>query len=359
MLLFCPLCQASFPGTSRCPRCGGLLYMPTETTADATRGADPDEFERPGPAARLGVGVVLGLGLFLGLRQVVSAALLAAGPAAPWWLTLDGLAAVYTLHAAAAAFGGLIAAAGRHRGFPYGLAVGGACGALFLAAEALTGAPVLQPLFLLQLPVLAAAGGLAGVAGSRIWAPVPELDIKPLVANKLSSVNLGVEPEREVHRPTQFLRVLAGAAVMAVGFAFADDARHFVQKRSGGFLQTESVGQGKFLSWQLATVLVLVGGAVAGAGTGAGLRHGCLAGLLGGFATVGLIVGLDGKMSPQTEFQFAQLALYGVGPLEPAGIAGIVGSLVMIGLVGGWLGAQLYLPLAAPNNQSRRLKMMD
>src|SRR3954469_5261927 len=78
MLLFCPLCQASFPGTSRCPRCGGLLYMPTETTPDPNRPAAPDEFERPGPAARLGVGVVLGLGLFLGLRQVVSAALLAA-----------------------------------------------------------------------------------------------------------------------------------------------------------------------------------------------------------------------------------------------------------------------------------------
>jgi hypothetical protein len=335
--------------------------MPNEAAAAVERVDNRAAgFDRPGPCNRLAVGIVLGLGLYLGLRQIVSAAVLATGPDAPWWLTLDGLVAVYALHAAAAAFGGLIAAAGRHRGFPYGVAVGGACGALFLAAEAVSGAPVLQPLFLLQLPLLALVGGVAGMAGARIWAPVPDLDMQPLVAHKLSSsLRLGVDPPRDATRPTLVHRVLLGAVVIAVGFAFADDARHFVQKRSGGFLTVESVGQGKFLSWQLATVVVLIGGSVAGASTGAGLRHGLLAGLAGGFGAVGLMALRGGNVTPQAEFQFSQLSLAGVGPLDPVGMAGIVGSLVAFGLVGGWLGSQLYLPLGTANQRSRRLQMLD
>jgi hypothetical protein len=359
MLLYCPMCQASFAGASRCPRCDGLLSMPSDTAAGPRAAVEEWGFDRPGPGNRIAVGTVLALGLYLGLRKVVAAALAASGPAAPWWLTLDGLAAVYALQTAAVAFGGLVAAAGRHSGFPFGLAVGGVCGSLFLAAEALSGAPVLQPLFLLQPPILAVAAGLAGSAGARVWAPVPELDIRPLVKNKLSSVTLGMEPTKERDRPTQLARLLLGAVIMAVGFTFADDARHFLQKHSGGLLQTETIGQGKFLSWQLAVAVVVVGGAVAGAGTGAGVWHGTLAGIVGAGGVVGLTVLRGGTMSPQAEFQLNQLAMGSVSPLEPLAIAGVTGLIMLLGVLGGWLGAQLYLPLAAEHLRGRRLKMTD
>ena len=40
MQLFCPTCQAAFPGTQRCPRCGGLLLMPQEAAENTPTARD-------------------------------------------------------------------------------------------------------------------------------------------------------------------------------------------------------------------------------------------------------------------------------------------------------------------------------
>src|SRR5205085_11069846 len=103
MQLFCPACQAAFSGTSRCPRCGGLLLMPQEATALAPRprvsGYEP---VRPTPLARAVVGTLIALGLYLGLRKLATGWALATEPdPEAWWLSFDGLRAVFGFQAAA------------------------------------------------------------------------------------------------------------------------------------------------------------------------------------------------------------------------------------------------------------------
>ena len=78
-------------------------------------------------------------------------------------------------------------------------------------AEALqTGTPARQLVLYLQPPILALAGGIAGTAGSRVWAPVPVLDIRPPSPNKLSSARLAIEATRPPARPTAWVRFTPG-----------------------------------------------------------------------------------------------------------------------------------------------------
>src|SRR5207302_9102793 len=102
-----------------------------------------------------------------------------------------------------------------------------------------------------------------------------------------------------------------------------------------------------------------VGGGAAGAGRGAGGWAGTVAGVLGGLGAVGLTVLRGGALSPQAEFQLSRLSLAGAGPLEPHAVAAVAGGILILGVLGGWLGAQLYLPLAPDHLRGRRLKMTD
>src|SRR4051812_6322538 len=116
MQLFCPACQAAFPGTPRCPRCGGLLLLPQEAAEAATArptAAAPPSFH-PSPAGRIVVGGVLALGLYLALRKLAMGAVLAAAPDPDaGWVSFEGLAAVCGGQVLAVIFGAVVAAAGR------------------------------------------------------------------------------------------------------------------------------------------------------------------------------------------------------------------------------------------------------
>lgn len=357
MQLFCPACQSAFSGESRCPKCGGLLLMPQEATTELPRahvaGYEP---VRPTPAGRAVMGVLLALGLYLGLRKLATGWALAFEPdPEAWWLSFDGLRVVFGLQAAAVVFGGVIAAAGRPRGVGLGAVVGGLCGALFLAAEVLGGAPGFDLVMLVQPAVMLAAGAVAGVVGARVWPAAPDVDMPlPTVPNKLSSMSLLKERPQQSARPTAWVRVLAGAAIIVAGFATAERVRFGAQKYSGGALSVSSQGQGKFLSWQLATLAALAGGALAGAGTGAGIRHGVFAGFLAG---VGLVaVGAAGGGPPAAmEYWLTRLQLKGLDFLHPGVIGGVVGGALIVGVVGGWLGGTLFLPLAPAHMRNRRL----
>ncbi|MFM8274500.1 MAG: hypothetical protein ACKODX_19515, partial [Gemmata sp.] len=139
MQLFCPGCRAAFAGSQRCPQCGGLLHLPHEATGDElsrpSLPTNPPTQPSP-PAARVAVGVVFALGLYIGLRKLAIGIVLAArtDPDA-WWLSFEGLTAVYLLQGVTVIFGSVLAAAGRSGGFGFGAAVGAVCGALFLGAE--------------------------------------------------------------------------------------------------------------------------------------------------------------------------------------------------------------------------------
>ena len=361
MQLYCPNCQAAFSGATRCPRCDGRLFTPDEPveTPAAVPDPAPDRFVRPSPAARIGVGTVLALGLYLGLRKVLVAAVLATTPdPAAWWLSPEGLVAVFGSQAVAALFGALIAGAGRSRGFPLGFAVGGLCGMLFLAAEVVGGTPATALVLYLHPPTLALAGGLAAVVGGRVWPAVPDLDLRPATPKRASSIQLAVDKPSAAVRPTRWLRLLAGAAIMVAGVTLADTARLKAQKASGGMLRVESVMQGRFLSWQIATFAVLLGGVTAAAGTGAGFRHGIFAGVLAGAGVIG-VTALRGESPPALDYWLGKMSMAGLSPLDPGPMCAIVTGVLLAAVIGGWLGAQIFLPLAPEYMRSRRFRMGD
>ncbi len=357
MLLFCPECQSAFTGVSRCPRCSGLLLMPDEAPPLSNgAGHDPIVLAKATPGARAFVGTVVALGLYLGLRKLTSGWVLATlEDAGSWWHSAEALIAVFVLQVFAAGFGAVLASAGRTKGISLGAVVGGFCGGLFLAAEVAAGAPPAQLVLLLQPVLLIATGAIAGAVGAWFWAAVPELDLPPpLIQKKSSSIELHQDTPRDTARPTLWYRVLIGALVVVMGMALAEKARHGAEKASGGMLKVESRGQGKFMSWQIATLAVLVGGAFAGAGTGAGLRHGIYAGLLGGIG--GCILGIvRGEFSQPEEYLLKWMNLAVDSPQDPVAILGVAFGVLVAAMVGGWFGGQLFLPLAPLHMRKSRL----
>ncbi|HJZ53313.1 MAG TPA: hypothetical protein VKE74_00050 [Gemmataceae bacterium] len=363
MQLFCPSCQAAFSGASRCPRCGGLLLMPQEATPDESprRRRESHEPICPTPLGRVIVGTLLALGLYLALRKLATGWLTATtGDPDAWWMSFEGLRTVLGLQAGAAVFGALIAGACRPRGFPLGAVVGGLCGSLFLAAELVGGAPPADLVILVQPAVLLAAGGIAGTIGSRVWPTAPDVEMPPPAAaiSKLSSIQLETDPPAATRRPTAWFRVLVGALLMVAGAGLADQIRFGAQKYSGGLLKVESRGQGRFLSWQFATLVILGGGALAGAGTGAGIRHGIFAGVLGAAGVLGLS-SAQGEIVIPAGYWLDKLHLGGLALLDPAAVTAVASGVILAGMVGGWLGATLFLPLAPPHMRNRRLRMGD
>lgn len=360
MQLFCPACQAAFPGTQRCPRCGGLLLMPQEAAEAATRPkpAPLPEPPQPTPAGRVVVGALFALGLYLGLRKLAMGAVLAASPdPEAWWASFEGLVAVCSGQALAVVFGAVVAAAGRRVGLVFGAAVGGLCGGLFLGAELLAGAPPQDLVLYIQPVLLLFVGGIAGVFAARVWGAVPLLDMPIPDRNKLSSSRFAIEDTSDDGRPTAWIRVLAGAMVMLASIAVAEQVRTGVQKHSAGLLKVTTQGQGRFITWQIAVFGVLAGGAVAGAGTGAGLRHGLLSGVLGGVGVLGLTA-IRGETLGPVDYWLKTISLEGLPPDAPAALIAAASGVLMLGFLGGWLGGTLFQPLA-PEYMRRRLKSLD
>ncbi len=205
----------------------------------------------------------------------------------------------------------------------------------------------------LQPPVLAMFALIAGVAGSRIWSAAPKLDLVFPSASKLSSIRLAEDSGLDTSRPTLWLRVLGGAIIMFLGVAIADEFRSNLQKYSAGMLRVRSLGQGEFITWQIAAFAVLLGGMAAGAGTGAGTRHGLLAGLLGGVGIYGMCVKAGGALPP-IQWWLVRLSLDELPLMTPSVVVGIAGSVFLAALAGGWLGGALFVPLAQ-NSLGKRL----
>lgn len=355
MQLFCPACQSAFTGVSRCPRCAGLLLMPDEA---AQLPADPDAAParpaRPTAAGRLVVGTVAALGAYVALRKFLAGWATATSPDPDgWWLSDDGLAAVLAAQAVAATFGALLAGAGRAGAFWLGVAVGGGTGALFLAAEVAGGAPPGYLVLAVQPAVLAVVGGVAGAVGGRVWAGVPHLDMPTPAVRRSSSIQLGEVTAKNQPRPTQWVRVLAGAVVVAAGVGLADPVRRGAEKNTHGALRTASMGQARFLSSQMATMAVLGGAALAAAGTGAGVRHGVLAALFGAAGVAALTVG-QGALPVPAVYLVEHMNLDPTQYANPAVLAAVTFGLLVTGVVGGWLGGTLFLPLAPEYMRVRR-----
>jgi len=360
MLLYCPDCQAAFTGVSRCPRCSGLLLMPEEAPPSADELAHaPIPHFKPTPTARAVMGTIIALGFYLGLRKLTTAWVLATtDDYENWWLSANALVVVFVLQTVAAAFGAVLSSAGGRRGITVGGAVGGFCGGLFLIAEVIAGAPPTQLVLLMQPIILAVAGAVAGAVGSWYWAAVPEFELPPPLVKKSSSIELMSEAPKDSGRPTIWYRVVVGAMIILAGISLAERARRLAEKSSGGLLKVASRSQGEFMSWQIAALAVLAGGAFAGSGTGAGIRHGVFTGILGGtgVAIVGVI---RGEFSQPEEYFLNWMTLKASGPNDPVGFLGVGLGVLATSVVGGWFGGQLLMTLAPPHMRQQRLHAAD
>jgi hypothetical protein len=360
MLLYCPDCQAAFTGVSRCPRCSGLLLMPEEAPPSADDQAQsPLPDFKPTPTARAAIGTVIALGLYLGLRKLTTAWVLASTEDYEnWWLSADALVVVFVMQTVAAVFGAVLASAGGNRGISIGATIGGFCGGLFLIAEVAAGAPPTQLVLLLQPVILAVGGAIAGAVGSWYWAAVPEFELPPPLVKKSSSIELMSDAPQASGQPTIWYRIVIGAMIILAGINLAERMRHLAEKTSGGLLRVATRSQGEFLSWQIAALAVLAGGAFAGSGTGAGIRHGAYTGLLGstGVAIVGIV---RGEFSQPEEYFLNWMSLVAAGPKDPVGFLGVALGILVTSLIGGWFGGQLFLSLAPAHMRQHGLRNVD
>ncbi|MCI0705705.1 MAG: hypothetical protein L0241_31985 [Planctomycetia bacterium] len=354
MQLFCPACHAAFPGTQRCPQCGGLLLMPQEAAEAVAQSKAPlPPIPQPTQLGRVTVGSVFALGMYLGLRKLATGVVLVShSDPEGWWGSFDGLCVICGAQVIAVIFGALIAAAGRVGGFGFGAAVGGVCGGLFLGGELLAGASPQDLVLYMQPVVLTLIGGVAGVLATRIWGAVPEIDMPIPQPSTMSSSRFVLGEFRPPERPTAWARILVGALIMVSAVMAAEQVRSKAQKYSGGMLHVKSVGQGQFLNWQLAVLGGLLGGVAASAGTGAGIRHGLIAGGLAGVGVLGVTAARGEPLSP-IAYWLSKLSLGEAPPTDPAAIAAAMGGMVLLGIMGGWLGGVLVQPMAPPHMRQR------
>jgi hypothetical protein len=183
------------------------------------------------------------------------------------------------------------------------------------------------------------------VLAARVWGAIPTLDMPVTERPSLSSSRFALARTTEVRRPTAWLRILVGALLIVTVVAAADKMRTGAQKYSGGLLRVETIGQGQFLTWQLAVLGVLGGGVLASAGTGAGIRHGVLTGLLGAAWVVGFAVSM-GEPFPPIAYWLSKLSLGGIPPDDPTVMLAAASGIFTLAVCGGWLGGTLFLPLA-------------
>jgi hypothetical protein len=306
------------------------------------------------PLRRIIVGVGLAVAGYMGLRDIGLAIVALSSQQAvaqDWCGSGFGWLSLYALQAAAVALGAAVAAAARPLGYTHGVLVGLLAAGVFFFWEIGHQTAWQHLPALLQIPLGAAIGLLAGWLGERLWPPPPALQLPQPRSSLLSSlqfVRQSLTPA--VHTPpvpTRWLRVLLGAAIAAVVFLSADYIRLYIQRYSLGLLQVQSIGHAAFLSWLIATFGLGLGAVVAAAATSAGWRHGLFVGLLSAPIILAFASHYDTLPLP-IEFTLTRLGLAGVPVNDPLAAAVVLGSILSLCAVAGWFGAALFPPLAPP-----------
>ncbi len=354
MQLFCPDCQTAFAGTPLCPKCGVRLIAPQESFVRAV--VVPTQ-ELPDPVqttflGRVVLGTVSALGLFLALREFALA------------FHGGGIIDVFTLcglRLAAVAAGGLLTGAGRANGAQPGFAAGLFAGVLLTAHDVVLsgGTELWWPIGLaVGFPLVA---GATGRIGSRIWpAPMdlPQVATPSAVtasrASTLSRLSESTDTRRG-ERPTVWLRILIGGLIAFAAVVASDQIRLFLAKASSGLFNTGGVNRAAAVGAQIAAIILVLGGMVAGANTGAGLRHGFYTALFTALNLFGAVLVRGTPDYPPITGLFAYLDMPIQSFFNPQSAAVILAFLIGLVTAGGWLGGQLFPPLAPAWMRKRKL----
>jgi hypothetical protein len=280
------------------------------------------------------IGLLLAQGLYYGLWHLCKAGLLAVNtePQPGVWTTLAGLLVLQALQAGSLLTGGAVAGAGKHQGVVYGSMVGLANGLISLwtlrgdsqlySAVLLYGQPILHTAF-------GAAGGLLGVL---IWQPLAPVSLPAGPAAPLAARRRSHSP---LSGPIAWFRVLAGTGVALGGALWANAILEFILDASAGRLTLDSTLQAQLVTWEITALAMFLGSAWAGATTANGLKQGICVGL--GTASVLLGICLSGHV------------------IHVEAVALTLTSALLLCVVGGWFGGQLFPPLLAGYVRQKRI----
>jgi hypothetical protein len=330
MALACPQCKQVFEKNGVCPLCNViLLYHADNLKTDSPSASDAVEPVSPWqqtPWGRIVIGLILAQGLSFGLEQLLTAGFLATSDAANPWATVWGLVIRHTIAAVALIVGGVLAGAGQTRGIVYGAIVGLANGLISLILHSKDaesewlayGEPVLH----------LAVGAIGGGLGMLIWRPAPTLadlggdtpapEVASSIASFFSNLFTG-----QIH----IARVCAGAFIIVIGVVWAKAIMNMILRYSQGTLSITSHVQAELVSLEIAALFALLGSAIAGATTANGFKQGVCVGLGASAIVLGIQIS-----SPRFTIDSALLTVVGI---------------IIIALVGGWFGGQLFPPLVA------------
>jgi hypothetical protein len=202
---------------------------------------------------------------------------------------------------------------------------------LFILADQLTGEP-LNLIMLCEAPIaLTAFGAVAGLLGSRIWKPLPELEL-PVPSMGEASPPKGLK-FRGFIGPVNWPRVIAGTSMAVGGVVWSNVIRDFILEASEGKLKIATELQANFVTWEIWGLAILCGAALAGSSTLNGLKQ-------------GLSVGA-GAAIVLASFRIVS------EPVELSQFLMQLAAVLMLGLIGGWFGGQLLPPLV-PRPRRRR-----
>jgi len=337
MAMVCPQCNRAFEQLLNCPDCGGrLLYQVRSAKPaldDTPVGGDFSQWQQT-PWGRLAIGLVLAQGLAYGLQHLLTAGFVATGEEVTVWRTLGGMLLLTAVQGVCLVIGGALCGAGKQRGILYGSIIGLVNGLLFLVQRQ-TSDEIPAAITMYGQPALhLALGALGGFIGTLIWKPIPALQVL--------DPGSGVKPRPSSGMALPFLagpihlgKVCLGIFIVVNGVVWSKGILSWIMSASQGTLEIRTHLQAQLIGWEVCALVSLIGAGLAGFGTFNGLKQ-------------GLCVGIG-----------ASIIIFGVSFGDPKGnlestLFTVFGVLIMT-MVGGWFGSQLFPPIVARRKRNRIL----
>jgi hypothetical protein len=339
MPLVCPECKQLYEQNGVCPLCNVvLLYhaanlqtdqaMPPSVVDDA-----PPQWQQT-PWGKIIVGLILAQGLRFGLQHLLTAGFLASGDDTDVWHTLWGIVLHHAVYAVSLIIGGALAGAGQRGGIVYGALIGLVSGIISLALQHQSGEPFSSVLVYAEPVIHLAIGALGGALGMLIWRPIPRIpELEGNTPTPMPLPTFGISLNKLFSGPVYFGRVCAGAFVIVVGVVWSKAIMEFLLRASSGTLTISSQLQAELVSMEIAALVALIGSSFAGATTRNGFKQGFCVGLAASMIVLGIQIS-----GPKFTVE--------------SGVA-MMSGIIVVSLVGGWFGGQLFPPLD-PSKRKRR-----
>jgi hypothetical protein len=313
-----------------------LLYHAQNLKGEppATPAEDEDSQWQQTPWGKIVIGLILAQGLSFGLQQLLTAGFLASGDATDFWNTVLGVVLHHAVYAVSLLVGGALSGAGQRRGILYGALVGFVSGVISFMLQDHKSEAFSSILIYAEPLIHLATGAIGGGIGMLIWRPTPKLpDLEGSSPTPVVLPGFGLALGNMFTGPVHLGRVCAGAFLIVIGVVWSSAILEFLLRASNGSLALTSKLQAQLVSVELSALVALLGAGFAGATTRNGLKQGLCVGLGASAIVLGVQIS-----NPKFALEAAIFTISGI---------------VLVALVGGWFGGQLFPPLD-PSKRKRR-----